>query len=265
MSLHDWDPLGAQTFIGLGNYRRLLFEDWRFWNAAANTLSIWLLSTVPQLMLALGLAQLLNERRLRAKTMLSMALLVPNVTSVVAVAIVFSSIFGRDFGLVNWLLEGCGLERIDWRVNRLASHIAISSMVGWRWTGYNTLIYLAAMQGISRQLYESATIDGASAWRRFVHITVPQLRNTIIFTVIISTIGGMQVFAEPLIFGGSGAGAGTGGSSRQFQTLTLMLYEQGISRARFGYGSAVAWMLFAIVAVLAVVNYLMVRRISSAS
>ena len=192
VSLHEWDPIGENTFVGLDNYQRLLQDDPRFWNSVRNTLSIWVVSTVPQLMMALVLAQLLNQRLLRGKTLFRMAVLVPNITSVLAVAIVFTSIFGRDYGIINWLLELAGFDRIDWRAGRWSSHLAISTMVSWRWTGYNALIYLAAMQAIPNQLYEAAMIDGATRWRQFLHVTIPQLRPTIIFTVIISTIGGCR-------------------------------------------------------------------------
>ena len=261
VSLHDWDPIGDRTFVGFANYSRLLTEDPRFWNSVENTLSIWVLSTVPQLLMALVLAHLLNDRFLRGKTFFRMAVLVPNITSVLAVAIVFTSIFGRDYGIINWILEGLGFERINWSAERWSSHIAIATMVAWRWTGYNALIYLAAMQAIPRQLYEAAMIDGASKWRQFLHVTIPQLRPTIIFTVIISTIGGMQIFAEPLVFGGD---RGTqGGTGRQFQTMTLFLYEQGFRRFNFGYASAVAWLLMGLIAIFAIINFFIVRRIST--
>jgi len=273
VSLHEWNPLGDRTFLGLDNYRNLLWNErgdtWffdrgdpRFWNSVRNTFSIWVLSTVPQLILALGLAQALNDRFLRGKTLFRMAVLVPNITSVLAVAIVFTSIFGRDYGIINAILTETGLidEPIQWTAKRWSSHLAIATMIMWRWTGYNTLIYLAGMQAIPNELYEASAIDGASRWRQFVHVTIPQLRPTIIFTVIISTIGGLQVFAEPLVFGGD---RGTeGGSGRQFQTMTLFLYEQGFRRFNFGYGSAVAIMLLLIIAVVAVVNFFIVRRIA---
>lgn len=113
------------------------------------------------------------------------------------VALIFSMIYAKDFGLVNWLLDSVGLDPIDWRANRFASWFAISTMVDWRWVGYNALIYLAAMQSISKDMYEAAALDGASRRRQFWSITVPQLRPTIIFTLIISTIGGLQLFTEP--------------------------------------------------------------------
>jgi cellobiose transport system permease protein len=265
VSLREMSPLDGiwgGVSVGLDNFHRLLFEDPRFWNAVRNTFSIWLMSTIPQLLAALGLAHILNERLLKGKTFWRMSMLVPNITSVVAVAIIFSSIFGRDYGVANWALESLGFSRIEWNAGVLSSHIAISMMVMWRWTGYNALIYLAGMQAIPKDLYESATIDGAGRWRQFVHVTIPQLRPTIIFTVIISTIGGMQIFAEPLILGGQGGGT-TGGSARQFQTLTLFLYEQGFREFRFGYASAIAWLLFMIILIFSIVNYFISRRIAT--
>lgn len=258
VSLHDWPMLGEGAFVGGDNYARL-FGDPRFWNALRNTLSIWFLSTLPQLLLALGLAHVLNDRILKFRHGFQLGLLLPNVTSVVAVSIVFQSIFGHHFGLANALFELVGLERIDWQAGVLSSHVAISSMVVWRWTGYNTILYLAGLQAISRDLYEAAAIDGAGRLAQFRYITIPALRPIIIFTVITSTIFGLQIFAEPLLFGS--AGSVTGGSDRQFQTIVLYLYEQGFRNFRLGYSATVAWTLVGITAAFAVVNYLVSRRI----
>ena len=260
ISLWDWNPIGEKTFIGLENYTEL-FADPRFWNAAGNTVIIWVLSTVPQLLIAIVLAAVLNNALLRGKTAFRMAVLVPNITSVVAVGVIFTQLFGRDYGMINWLLQSVGLDRIDWQAGALSSQVAVSAMVMWRWTGYNALIYLAAMQSIPTSLYEAAAIDGASKVRQFISVTIPQLRPTIIFTVIISTIGGLQIFAEPLLFGGQGGV--TGGASRQFQTLALFLYEQGFRNFAFGYGSAIAWALFVIIAIATVINLKLSSRIAS--
>lgn len=262
VSLHRWDIIGSRTWIGLQNYRDLL-ADPRFWIALRNTFSIWVLSTVPQLALALFLAHVLDRRFLRAKTFFRMALLVPNVTSVVAVAIVFTSIFGLHFGLVNYVLESLGLGRIDWKAGVLSSHLAISAMVMWRWTGYNALIYLAALQSIPQELYEAAVIDGASHFQLLRRVTVPMLRPAILFTVVVSTIGGLQIFAEPLVFDG-GQYAYRGGTGRQYSTLALFLYEQGFRSFKFGYAAAVAWVLFVLISVMVVLNVLVFRRIRSA-
>jgi len=261
VSLFAWNPIGKQQFIGLDNYFHL-WVDPRFWTATYNTIAIWFLSTVPQLFLALGLAAVLNNALLRFKTGFRMMAIVPNVTSVVAVGIIFTSIFGRDYGLINWLLGGVGVPRIDWESGQLTSHLAIGTMVIWRWTGYWALIFLAAMQAIPKELFEVAAIDGATRLRQFRSVTIPQLRATIIFMVTISTIGGLQIFAEPLIWGGQ-LNAYSGGNSGQYLTLSIFLYAQGFQSFKFGYASSIAWVLFVIILVIALVNLLVTRRIAS--
>jgi cellobiose transport system permease protein len=264
VSLTDRNLLGSVThFVGLHNYA-LLIHDSYFWNAVENTLAIWALSTVPQLILALGLAHLLNTK-LRARTFFRMSVVLPQVTSLVAVALIFAQLFSRDYGLFNYILSQVGFHHVDWEAGRLSSWIALSAMVTWRWTGYNALIYLAAMQAIPDDLYEAAAIDGAKPWRQFLHVTVPMLRPTIIFTVIVSTIGGLQLFTEPYLFQPL-KNQSTGGSARQYQTVAMYLYEKafGGSQFKFGYASAIAWCLFLLIAVISLVNFLIVRRIRSA-
>ena len=264
MSLTDRNLLDPTThFIGLDNYAELLHDDY-FWNAVRNTFAIWVISTVPQLVLALGLAHLLNTR-LHAKTFFRMGVMLPQVTSLVAVALIFTQLFSRDYGLFNYLLGGIGIGPIDWEAGEISSWVAISTMVTWRWTGYNALLYLAAMQAIPDDLYESAAIDGAGRWKQFWHITVPMIRPTIIFTVIVSTIGGLQLFTEPYLFQPIKQGA-LGGSARQYQTISMYLYEKsfGSSQFDFGYAAAIAWCLFLIIVVVSFVNFLLIRRIRSA-
>ncbi|MFI6392084.1 carbohydrate ABC transporter permease [Nonomuraea sp. NPDC050547] len=256
VSLHEWTLLSdVHTFVGLGNFGTLLGDAY-FWNATFNTLSIGVISTVPQLLLAIWLAHLLN-RPLRMQTFFRISLLLPNVTSVVAVVVIFSQLFGRDFGLINWVLGWFGVGTIDWAAGTATSHIAISVMIMWRWTGYNALIFLAAMQAVPRELYEAATIDGASNLTQLRRITVPMIRPTIVFVVIVSTIGAMQILAEPLLFGGSSV---TGGPDRQFQTLSLFVYEHGFTKFDFGYASAASWIMFLFVVLAAGINYLLTRR-----
>ncbi|MFE2009813.1 carbohydrate ABC transporter permease [Streptomyces sp. NPDC059491] len=262
VSLHDWDRLSGQgRWVGLENFRRLL-GDTDFLTALFNTLSIFVLSTAPQLVAALGVAWLL-DRHLRARTVWRALVLVPQYVSVVAVALVFSQLFGRDYGVVNWILQGVGIidAPVDWTADTWSSHLAISFMVMWRWTGYNALIYLAAMQAVPRELYESAAIDGASRFLTFRKVTLPAIRPTLLFTVVISTIGGLQLFAEPFLF--DQQGNAEGGAEHQFQTLTLMLYKYGFINNDAGYASAVSWVLFLVIAVVAAANFLLARRTRS--
>lgn len=260
VALFDWNPIGDRTFIGADNFFRMV-EDPRFWNATGNTLSIWALSTIPQLLLALLLAHVLNHARLRFALFFRMAVLVPYVTSVAATTIVFAQLFDRDYGLLNWALGLVGVQPVDFTQSVWGSHVLIATMVAWRWFGYTTLLYLASLQAIPRDVYEASAIDGASGWKQFRFITIPSLRPVIIFTVVTSTIGGLQVFTEPLLL--SRAAPLTCGPVRQCQTLTLFLYEQGFGQFQFGYGSAIGVALFVMVIVIASVNYLLSSRIKA--
>ncbi|HEY0539343.1 MAG TPA: sugar ABC transporter permease [Actinoallomurus sp.] len=257
VSLNHWEIIGGHEFIGLQNYSRLLTDD-QFWNAVGNTFAMFLIATVPQLMLALLLANTLN-RKMRAPTLFRMGVLLPLVTSVAAVAIVFTQIFGRDYGMANWMLHFFGVHKVDWQANKWSAWLAIATMVDWRWTGYNALIFLAGMQAIPRSLYEAAAIDGATRMRQFWRITVPLLRPTIVFVTIISTIGGLQLFTEPVLFN---SGYMNGGSLRQSQTVAMYMFENAFQRFQYGYGSAVAWMLFLLILIFSLLNFLIIRRLS---
>jgi cellobiose transport system permease protein len=258
VALFDWNPIGEHVFVGFDNFTRL-FQDVRFWNATRNTISIWLLSTVPQLLIALGLAHLLNHARLRFALLFRMSMLVPYITSVAATAIVFSQIFDRDYGLLNWLLSLFGAGPINFLQSVPGSHVMVAVMVAWRWTGYNTLLYLAALQAVPRTIYEAASVDGAGNWKQFMHISLPSLRPVIVFTIVVSTIGGLQIFTEPLLI--SRTTPMTCGTARQCQTLTLFLFEQAFGRFHFGYGAAIGVALFVMVVALAALNYLLSTRV----
>ena len=194
LSFTDWDGMGEIQFVGLAQYQYLL-TDTRFWNAVGNTFIIWFLSTIPMLFLALVIAFLLHSN-IRFKGAYRVAYFIPNVTSMVAMTIVFGSVFSDSFGLVNSALTALGAEPVAWLSSDWGIKITISVMVIWRFTGYNAIIYLAGLQSIPTELYDAARVDGASSWRIFTSITIPLLRPVILFTVITSTIGGprtMQV------------------------------------------------------------------------
>ncbi|GAA2415269.1 sugar ABC transporter permease [Actinomadura vinacea] len=261
VSLHEWGlASGTREWAGLENYEYLL-TDSDFWHATVNTLGIFVVATIPQLLIALFIANTL-ARRMRASTLFRIGMVAPLVTSTAAVAIVFTQMFDRDFGMVNWALGLVGAGDIDWQAGRGWSWLAIAVMVDWRWTGYNALIYLAAMQAIPKDLYEAAAIDGASRIRQFWQITVPMLQPTIIFTVIIATIGGLQLFTEPVLFsaGGGITNRMDGGSLHQFQTITMYMYDNAFTDDRYGYGATVAWALFLLIIVFSLLNFLFVRR-----
>ena len=259
VSLHDWNLIGGKgEFVGLGNFSTVLAQP-NFWIALRNTFSIFLLSSVPQVFVGLVLAAVLNAN-LRAKTFWRMGVLLPYVVAPVAVGLIFSKMFADQSGMINALLGDVGISPIRWHADVLSSHIAIATMVDFRWTGYTTLILLAGMQAIPTDLYEAAVIDGANRARQFFSVTIPMLRPTIIFVVITSTIGGLQIFDEPRMFDQFGQG----GADRQWMTVTMYLYELGWGAQKsFGRAAAVAWILFLIIITIGLINFALTRRIAN--
>ena len=259
VSVYDWHLLGGQgDFVGFENFA-FVFQEPNFWKGLRNTFSIFLLSTIPQLMVAIILAALLDAN-LRARTFWRMGVLVPYVIAPVAVSLIFGKIFADQSGLANSLLGTIGVDPIRWHGSVLPSHMAVATMVNFRWTGYNTLILLAAMQAVPRELYEAAVIDGATRVRQFFSITIPQIRPTLIFVVITSTIGGLQIFDEPRLFDQ----LGQGGPARHWMTVTMYIYELGFGNQKsFGRAAAVAWVLFLIILAVGLLNFWLTQRIAS--
>ncbi len=258
VSLHDvrLTTYDEQTWIGLGNYQDL-FTNKFFWNAFRNTITIGIISTVPQLCMALGIAHLLNYR-MRGRTLFRVAMLMPYATSLAAATVIFLELFASK-GIINWGIQNVlQMDPVDWQGSKWPSQIAVSAIVTWRWTGYNALIYLAGMQSIDPALYDAAAIDGASRWKQFLYVTLPGLRPTILFTIIVSTIGAAQLFGEPLLY--DPTGQPNGGTSNQYQTLGLLMYQQGWANDRLGLASATAWTMFVIIIVAVLINLFFVRR-----
>lgn len=258
VSVHQWDLIGGQgKSVGFDNFAFVL-QQRQFWVALRNTLSIFLVSAVPQLIFAIVIAAVLDTN-LRNKTFWRMSVLLPFVVMPVAVTLIFGSMFGERYGLVNRTLANVGIAPILWHTDPLASHVAIATMVNFRWTGYNALILLAGMQAIPRDLYESAAIDGAGRISRFFRITIPQLRPTLIFVIITATIGGLQIFDEPRLYDQNGLG----GENQQWMTMTIYLYKLGWPQLNFGRAAAVAWLLFVVIVAIGLVNLAITRRIAS--
>jgi len=260
VSLNDWDLIvGPGEWIGFDNYVAEL-TDPLFWNSLFNTFSIFLLSTVPQLAAALFIAAMLDQN-LRAKTFWRLSVILPYVVTPVAVTLIFSSIFSEKYGFANNILQALGLDPVMWKTETLPSHLAIATMVNWRWTGYNALILLAAMQAVPKDIHESAAIDGAGAWRRFFSITIPSIRPTFVFVIVTATIGGLQIFTEPKLF--NAQSAIPGGPHREYQTAVLFVWDLAFNRQDFGKASAVAWLLFLIIGAIGFLNFWLSGRIAS--
>jgi len=258
VSVHDWSLIGGEgDYVGFDNFAFTL-QNPTFWVALRNTLSIFLISTIPQLILAITIAAVLDTA-LRGPTFWRMGVLIPYVFAPVAVAVIFSFLFADQLGVVNNLLTTIGLPPVAWHSDVLASHIAIATMVNFRWTGYNALILLAAMQAVPRDYHEAAMIDGAGTVRRFFNITIPSLRPTLVFVIITSTIGGLQIFDEPTLFDAYGKG----GNDKQYLTITMLIQNTGWRESgNFGRAAAIAWLLFVIILIIGLVNLALTRGIA---
>ncbi|MEV5534583.1 carbohydrate ABC transporter permease [Streptomyces prunicolor] len=255
LSFQDWDGIGDMRFVGLQQYRWLL-HDAVFWHSILNTFEIWFMSTVPMLFLALVIAFLLNAQ-VRHATAYRVAYFIPNVTSMVAMTIVFGSVFAQA-GLANSLLRAIGVDGVDWLTSSLGIKSAISLMIIWRWVGYNALIFLAGLQAIPTELFEAARVDGASSRQTLFRVLVPQLRPVILFAVITSTINGLQIFTESQVLFYSDDPGTTGGPGQEGLTIVLYLWQKAFNDHQFGYGAAIGWSLFAIIALFAIINWRLV-------
>lgn len=279
-SLFRWEltsGFGGMRWEGVGNYLYVLQLDglpwaqffsaefWAelyardFWRALYNTFWLGLVSGVPQHLIALPLAYFLDTQFRRSRdTVLAMYFL-PYITNTVAITLVFSSLFSRDFGVINQALTGLhqvslfGVQplawlfpehNIDWGRPEYTKPV-VAFIVWWRYVGWNTVLYLSALQTIPKDLYEAATIDGAGTWARFRYITLPLLRPMMLFAVTLTIIGNLQLFEEPFILTG-----GTGGVGQVAETVAMQMFKIGLTDGDFGTASSVAWLMFMVIAAL---------------
>ncbi len=255
LSFQKWNGLGSAEWVGVDNYVRL-FSDTTFWLSVRNTFIIFALSTIPMMIIALAVAAMLNNA-VRYSTTLRIAYFVPNITSVVAMAILFGAIFGETFGLANALLNGLGLPDFRWFSTPFGIQLTVSILITYQWTGYNAIIFLAGMQSISSEVYEAATMDGAGPVRSFFSITIPLLRPTIIFVLIVSIITGLQSFTEAQVLTSSASttNPNSGGAGQGALTMVLYFYQQAFSYNKLGYGAAIAWGIFLIILVFVIISW----------
>lgn len=253
LALQRWDGVGPMKYVGLENFR-FLATDSVFWHSIGNTLLIWVMSTIPMIVLALLVALGLNSS-IRHKGALRIAYFLPNVTSVVAMSLVFGSIFSGQFGILNWVAGLFGIGDIPWLTDPWGIRCAISLMVVWRWTGYNAIILLTGLQALPKDVFEAARIDGAGPVQTFFRITLPLLRPVLLFSVVMSAIGGMQIFTETQVLLGNRGGPGSAGL-----TMVLYFYNTAFGGNDFGYGAAIAWGIFLVVVLFSVLNWRLVQR-----
>ncbi len=232
---------GAYNWTGLRNYIKL-FKDPVFLKALRNTFFFLLVQVPIMTSLAMLIALGLDSALIKFKSLFRVSYITPAVTGLVAYSIVFSLLLNKDFGLVNYLLSKVGVESIPWLTKPIWARISIIMAITWRWTGYNTVIMLSGLQGIPNTLYEAAEIDGGNRLQKFMYITLPQMKPIILFSLVLSTIGTLRLFSEPYILT-------EGGPSNSTLTIAQYLYRTGFRYFKFGYASAVSYVLIILTAI----------------
>ncbi|CDQ37928.1 carbohydrate ABC transporter permease [Virgibacillus salexigens] len=238
---------GQTSFVGFDNYIRL-FQDPLFYEAMKNTLIIGVIQTPSVIILGLLTATLLNSGLIKLENFFRLTYFTPAVTSLVGASVIFLLLLNQENGLINFLLGLVGIDSIGWLNTPFWAKLSIILQGTWRWTGYNMVIILAGLQSISKDLYEAASIDGATKIRQFFSITIPQLRPVLLFCLIMSTIGSFQLFDEPYILT-------NGGPVNATTTITMYLYENGFQFFDFEYASAIAYVLVGFIALLTYVQF----------
>lgn len=244
ISFTDFDiyalgDLSTVRFIGLNNYLKL-FDDPLFFTALKNTFYFVIMAGPLSIVVSLGAALLLNSKLVKFKAIFRLSYFIPVVTTLVAVSIVWRFIYHPRFGIINYILSLIGIAPIDWLGDPSTAMPAIVLMSVWKNFGYNMIIFIAGLQNIPEDLYEAASIEGASGWQKFKSITLPMLAPTTIFISIITMIGYFQLFAEPYIMT-------QGGPLNSTLSIVQFMYQEGFRWWNMGYSASIAFVLFFII------------------
>lgn len=243
LSFHEWNGFTDAVFVGLDNYRQL-FSDSYFWNAMLNTVILFFIYVPALILLAIVLATILHANYLRFQGIWRGLLFLPHLTSMVAAGFVFRLILDTNSGVANRLLAWLNIPPVPWLDSVWSARLSLGLLMIWAWLGYNTVIMLAGLQTIPDELNEAAKIDGANRSQIFLHITVPLLRPVIFFALTLSIIGTFQMFTEPYILT-------RGGPIGATETPVMQIYAMLFSNIRYGYASAMSYVFFATILIVA--------------
>lgn len=237
LSTTEWVGLGTPDFVGLRNFANLA-RDTSFHKALGNSLIYVLVSILVVVPAALLIAQALNTRGLRARDLFRLTYFLPMVLSPIVIALVYSLLLDREYGLVNALLRALfGGGNTDWLGDPTLARVSVSFVILWRWVGYLTIFFLAALQAVPKERYEAAELDGAGRLRTFTAVTLPAIRPVTAFVVVTSFIGAAQLFDEPYLITGGGPGEET-------LSVAMFVYRAAFERQQFGYAAAAGLVLF---------------------
>ncbi len=253
ISLTNWDLLSPAQFVGLENYRTLLFDDPLFRTVLWNTVYFTVVGVPASIVIALGLALALNTG-IRGLAWFRAAYFLPVITATVVVALIWRWFYNPDFGVLNYVLYQLGVDSPpNWLGSQTWAMPAVIIVSVWKQVGYNMVIFLAGLQAIPQTLYEAAAIDGASRWQRFWHITMPLLTPTTFFVLVITVIGSLQAFDAILILT-------DGGPANATRTIVYHIWQQAFMFLEMGYAAAVSWILFAFIFLFTLLQWWLQKR-----
>jgi multiple sugar transport system permease protein len=256
MSFQKWDLFTPAKFVGLANFRHLFTDDPLFATALRNTAVYTIGTLVPAVLISLVVAALLN-RKLKGISVFRAVVFVPLAVSSVVTAVMWQYMFNTDDGLLNTMLGRVGIGPVPWLLDPGWAMVSLCMVSVWKSVPFATVVLLAAMQGVPHTLYEAARIDGASATRQFISITVPLIRGALSFVVVITIINAFQAFDQVYVLTG-----GHGGHETGTYVLGIMLFQHAFTFLDFGYASALAWVMFAILLGLTLLQLRLTRRSS---
>ena len=252
LSFCNMDVLsGDLTFIGLDNYVRMIKSEY-FFQSIGNTLLIWIMSIIPQLTIAFLLALILSNKWFRGRFILRNVYYFPNLVTPVTIGLLFGAMFSYPGGAVNNIISALGLEAVDFQNHQMLARMVIAIAICWKNFGFNIIYFTAGINSISDDVIEAAEVDGASSWQRTTKITIPLMKPILIYVLVTSIIGGLQMFDESKLVFTSVPGDAT-------TTMVKYMYDSAFVRFQFGYGAAVAYGIFIIVAFFGVLSLLVTR------
>jgi len=242
-------------FVGFENYARL-FSNPLFYTAIGNTWFIWLMNYIPQIVFALLLAVILTNPNIRARQTFRTVYFLPNLVTAASIGVLFAVLLDWRFGALNHALVKFGIfsEPYEWLQDKMATRIAVSLIQWWQWFGYTMIIFMAGLSAIPEDLYEAAHIDGATNLQSFFRVTLPLLRPTMLYVMVTSLIGGLQIFDIPRVLTN-----GRGGPDNALTTMVLYLYNQGFKNFNLGYASALAYALFIMIIIFSAISFRFIK------
>ena len=256
-SFTEYNGISAPKWVGLANYKAIFFNDPRFWKSISNTIFYTVGVIPPGVVLSLLLA-IAVDQHIRFKSLFRIIYFIPSVTSVIALSVIWKWMFaGGKYGLINYFLITIGLKPIDWLMSPTWTLPAIMIMSVWAGLGYNMILFLAGLQTIPTTVYEAADIDGANIWNKFWHITVPLLKPTMVFVVIMGFIAAFQVFERIYIM--TESEFGIGGVLDSALTIVAYLYDMGFRKFQMGYASALGYIVFIVIFIITIINLRFVK------